>query len=177
MLVIAMLPLAFAIVAIIVPVVFIRRGARRSPQDLPHARAGPARIDPRPPESQLPLVRPTGVAPVSLRVPRPDQYPEHAATARGDRLARVHAELDPRGLVEIDGVLEPALWEGAHGQEARRGTDVVISRGPGHVWRAIPSDRRRHGGGKKAPPHGSAEPTTAPGGPSSVAKGDAAGEL
>ncbi|MFF7971569.1 hypothetical protein [Streptomyces sp. NPDC007905] len=59
----------------------------------------------------------------------------------------VHALLDPRGLVVVDGLVEPARWLGA-AQPPGRGGTVRLTRkeGGAGIWDAWPLEEPREGG-------------------------------
>lgn len=67
------------------------------------------------------------------------ERPATSATPSGDGrnvVATVHAALEPRGLIQIDGVLHPAVWAGD--LPAPRQGPVLAVPDPDAPWRAFP---------------------------------------
>jgi hypothetical protein len=79
-----------------------------------------------------------------LRWPRrrePEPAPDAALPDTGDTVARVHAVLVPDGLIEVDGVVEAAVWTGP-GVAPGRGSPVSVRYDrAGGLWTASAAGR------------------------------------
>ena len=72
----------------------------------------------------------------SAAAPEPPPAPD-----AGPAVGTVHAVLTPAGLVEVGGVVEPAVWTGP-GDPPGRGASVSVAYDPeGDVWTASPRQR------------------------------------
>ncbi|WP_239405393.1 NACHT domain-containing NTPase [Frankia sp. Cj3] len=70
------------------------------------------------------------------------------------RFGRVHAVLSPRGLVEVDGVVAAAWWQGEPPAPGRDACVLVQSRSDGAGWDAHPLGHGADGNARTAPPAG-----------------------
>ncbi len=156
--------------------VMAMRGRHNTDQYSPTADKSQATVQPSAPPPLPPPARPPSPAarppdppyraPDELAQPS-DRYP--TGQPRDWSMGRVHAELAPRGLVQVDGIIYAAVWRGPRPSPPIGGlVRVSPAAGGGPVLLAFPDAADRHAGG--APPDRSPAEATARRDPIEVAE-------